>query len=99
MIEQQEPRACGWLVEVRNNPEPPVGISDEEFYDWAETIGDYVRENPYVIIECGAPVHDIVDGWACASGHQHLYYGSPSQIVEEQREAWDELHGIDRYSY
>jgi hypothetical protein len=42
------------------------------------------------IAYCGAPVSDIVDGWACEAGHRHFTYGSESQINEEREEALSE---------
>jgi len=38
------------------------------------------------IVECGAPVTTITDGWECANGHRHLFYGSASQQAEEAME-------------
>lgn len=90
---------CGWLVEVRNNPKPPADLPDEYYDEWLTMMADCVAENPTIIVECGAPVHDIPDGWCCEAGHSHLRYGSDRQIAEERQEAWDELHGIDRYTY
>jgi hypothetical protein len=90
---------CGWLVEVRNNPKPPADLSDEDYDDWCTWAGESVAEQPTLIVECGAAVHDIPDGWCCEAGHSHLYYGSDRQIAQERQEAWAELHGVDHYAY
>jgi len=39
------------------------------------------------IVECGAPVEVLPDGWICNNGHEYIDYGSTRGRVVEQEEA------------
>jgi hypothetical protein len=69
---------CTWLVERR------IEITADMIEGgwFAECEADN-----WEVVECGAPAHDIVDGWECEAGHHHFRYGTPSQIAEERMEA------------
>lgn len=75
---------CGWLVERER--EITDEMVDAGWYPDSEA-------DLWEVVECGAPVHDITDGWECDAGHHHYEYGSPSQIAEEHREAMAEQYG------
>lgn len=77
-------RTCQWLIEIPR--EVTVEMSDEGWYPDSES-------DLWVTVECGAPVHDITDGWKCDRGHHHFTYGSPSQIAEERMMALAERFG------
>ena len=79
---------CGWLVARRRQfPDPPANMTAEDYPFWHEEVAEAIAEDPWEIVECGAPVRDITDGWECDAGHHHYTYGSPSQIAEERQEA------------
>lgn len=75
---------CQWLVERRR--EITDQMVENGWYPDSES-------DLWEIVECGAPVTEITDGWRCEAGHHHYYYGSPSQIAEERREAMMEAMG------
>ena len=89
-------RACDWLVERAVDTTPPADLPADLLGEWYEQFVDAPR---FVIVECGARVSDIVDGWECEAGHRHLFYGSPSQQVEERVQALAELAGYDEFGY
>ena len=69
MNEEHEPHTCGWLVKTSNHP-GECYPDDEVGYctrceEWAENGG-------WGIVECGAPVTELPNGWECAAGHSHL---------------------------
>lgn len=81
---------CDWLVE--RALVPPADLPREFLEEWYDMAADC---GGVEVVECGAPVHDIVDGWECEAGHRHLFYGSPSQIAEERCEAMMERLGFE----
>lgn len=86
-------RTCQWLVEQAFAPTPPNNMPEECLDAWHEHMSEIYAECGGVeIVECGADVIDITDGWQCAAGHHYYNYGSRSQQFEEQAEAWAERY-------
>ena len=83
-----EQTTCGWLVETSEHP-GECYPDDELGYctlceGWAENGG-------WGIVECGAHVTDLGNGWECEAGHSH-YYGA--EYFDE-----DEVAGMRRAGY
>ena len=85
-----ETETCIWMVERVRDPTPPADMHPDEYTEWYEYLADMPRTE---IVECGAPVHDIEDGWECEAGHHHFTYGSARQQAEEQEMAMMERLG------